>query len=251
MVALIRGGGSLEDLWAFNTEPVAEAIYRSQVPVVCGVGHEPDVSIADYVADLRVATPSHAAQMLWTDRDTLRQAVDRLELDLSRAYLELVGGHEQELLQLRRALAWLSPEKRLNRNVERVRSLALRLERLGRAHFESHRERAVRWSGRLDRAFGPQDVERTQARLETLAGRMGKAADRQVQDKDRALEFLRASLDALNPEAPLARGYSLVKIDRTGAFLRDPSEVVDGDRLDIRVREGNIAARVEKRSTEG
>lgn len=251
VVVLIRGGGSLEDLWAFNTEPVAEAIYRSQVPVVCGVGHEPDVSIADYVADLRVATPSHAAQVLWTDRDTLRQAVDRLEMDLSRAYLELLGGHEKEVAQLRRALAWLSPAKRLNRNVDRVRSLALRLERLGRAHFESNRERAARWTGRLDRAFGPEEVERGLSGLEGLCERMTKVASRQVEDKERNLQLLRASLEALDPEAPLERGYSLVRIDRTGAFLRDPSEVEHGDRLDIRVREGNIAARVEKQDTQG
>ncbi|WP_018123126.1 exodeoxyribonuclease VII large subunit [Desulfovibrio oxyclinae] len=251
VVVLIRGGGSLEDLWAFNTEVVGEAIYRSRIPVVCGVGHEPDVSIADYVADLRVATPSHAAQVIWKDRDTMLQEVDRLEMDLTRAYLKTLDGHEHELKQLRRALAWLSPVRRLDRSTEQVRSLALRLERLGRAHYESRREQAARWTGRLTRAFGTADVERAVGTLQDYAERMRDASLRRVEDRGRELELAKANLAGLDPEAPLQRGYSLIRIGDDGPFLRSPDEVADGDRLSIRVRDGNLAARVEKEGPEG
>jgi exodeoxyribonuclease VII large subunit len=84
VLVLIRGGGSLEDLWAFNTESVARAVHDSTLPVVCGVGHEIDISIADLVADVRASTPSHAAQLIWPERSTLLQAVDDMELALVR-----------------------------------------------------------------------------------------------------------------------------------------------------------------------
>lgn len=86
VAVLIRGGGSLEDLWAFNTEPVADAIFRARLPVITGVGHEPDVSIADFVADKRAATPSHVAQELWPRREMLAQQLDDLEISLTRSY---------------------------------------------------------------------------------------------------------------------------------------------------------------------
>jgi exodeoxyribonuclease VII large subunit len=120
VLVLIRGGGSLEDLWAFNTEIVANAVFESTLPVVCGVGHEIDTSIADLVADVRAATPSHAAQLLWPERTTLLQTVDDLELALTRSidrHLEQAAGRLRAMSQ---ALSWLSPARRLERMVERL-----------------------------------------------------------------------------------------------------------------------------------
>lgn len=115
VAVLIRGGGSLEDLWAFNTEPVADAIFRSTVPVVCGVGHEVDFSIADYVADKRVATPSHAAQELWPRRETMMQAVDELETGLVRSFENFLDLRDSRLETLKKGLTWLSPARRIER----------------------------------------------------------------------------------------------------------------------------------------
>jgi exodeoxyribonuclease VII large subunit len=120
VVVRIRGGGSLEDLWAFNTEPVAEAVYRSGLPVVCGVGHEVDTSIADLVADVRAATPSHAAQLLWPERGALMQRVDVLEQGLVAAAGGLLERREAALGQMEKALRWLSPAQRLARMEERL-----------------------------------------------------------------------------------------------------------------------------------
>ncbi len=115
VIVLIRGGGSLEDLWAFNTEIVAEAMVRSAIPVVTGVGHEPDVTIADFVADKRFSTPSAVAAGLWPLRADLMQAVDGLEADLKRAFSALLERKQARLAELRRGLAWLSPVQRLAR----------------------------------------------------------------------------------------------------------------------------------------
>jgi exodeoxyribonuclease VII large subunit len=242
VAVLIRGGGSLEDLWAFNTEEVADAIHRARLPVLTGVGHEPDVTIADFVADRRAATPSHAAQELWPRRETLAQRVDSLELALSRAYAGWLQGKGASFEQLRRALAWLSPVHRLERMEDRHRALLSRLDAAGRAAHRRPRGVLAASVDRLGRAWGPDRVDRAGRELTQLCRRMERAAVALHEARGRDLALLSAGLRGLDPEGPLERGYSLVRIGRTGAFLRDPKEVTPGDALDIRVRDGHVAA---------
>ena len=265
VAVLIRGGGSLEDLWAFNTEPVAEAIFRARLPVVSGVGHEPDVTIADLVADRRAATPSHAAQELWPRRETLAQRVDTLEMGMQRAYAGWLSRKAARFEHLRKGLTWLSPVRRLERMEDAFGALLTRLEdagsdlifnnvmdvrayadRLGRS-FGPHRldaagREAAALGRRLDRAFGPGRMDEAGREAAGLLRRMNGAMARLAERRERGLELAGTALRGLDPEAPLARGYSLVRIGRTGGFLRDPSEVAPGDALDIRVRDGRVAA---------
>lgn len=115
LIVLIRGGGSLEDLWAFNTRPVVEAIVNSQVPVLCGVGHEVDVSLADLAADVRAATPSHAAQLLLKERRELAQRLDELDIDLYSAIQARLQELEHILAVQERGVYLLSPASRLEK----------------------------------------------------------------------------------------------------------------------------------------
>ena len=249
VAVLIRGGGSLEDLWAFNTEPVADAIYRARVPVVSGVGHEPDVSIADFVADKRVATPSHAAQELWPRRETLAQKVDDLDMTMGRAYTNWLVGKGAGFEHLRKALIWLSPERKLERVEDNFLSLLARLDGAGQDHYFDCASEATRYVGRLDRAFGPESLDGLGSDVMSLAHRMEQGARRLGDSKAHDLELLSTALHGLDPEAPLERGYSLVRIERTGEFLRDPKGVTPGDALDIRVRDGRVAAIVADKKT--
>ncbi|MFW5836735.1 MAG: exodeoxyribonuclease VII large subunit, partial [Desulfovibrionaceae bacterium] len=127
VIILIRGGGAAEDLSAFNTEEVARAVADSPTPVVAGVGHEIDHTLADMAADVRAATPSHAAQLLWPERAELAQDVDRLDLALRRAFLALVESRRARLETLHRGLRWLSPSARLVRLQGDFEGLARRL----------------------------------------------------------------------------------------------------------------------------
>ena len=242
VAVLIRGGGSLEDLWAFNTEQVADAIFNARVPVISGIGHEPDVSIADFVADRRVATPSHAAQELWPRRETLAQKVDVLDMALGRAYANWLLGKGARLKHLRKALLWLSPDRRIERMEERFSSLLARLGGAGWQHYFDCSLDVTQYIGRLDRAFGPDSLDWLGSEVSSLAGRMGSAANRFAESKERDLELLSRALHGADPEAPLERGYSLVRVERTGEFLRDSKEVTPGDALDIRVKQGRVAA---------
>jgi exodeoxyribonuclease VII large subunit len=250
VIVLIRGGGSLEDLWAFNTEVVADAIHRARLPVITGVGHEPDVSIADFVADRRAATPSHAAQELWPRRETLAQRVDSLEMSLGRAYAGWLLGKGTAFEQLRKALVWLSPARRLERMEDRLLALMPRLEAAGRGVFDRRVHDLSVCAERLGRTFGPRRVDRVQEELGELARRLHRAAHDLSDTRERELALLGAALRGLDPEAPLQRGYSLVRIQRTGGFLRDPKQVTPGDALDIRVRDGRVTAVVAQASAQ-
>ncbi len=265
VAVLIRGGGSLEDLWAFNTEEVADAIFRARLPVVTGVGHEPDVSIADFVADKRAATPSHAAQELWPRRETLAQKVDALDLSLGRAYAGWLSGKEGAFEHMRKALVWLSPARRLERMEDRFSALMARLEGAGLDHFFGCAERAVRTAEGLDRAYGPQRPMGLGREVAGLAGRLNRAFGPQRVDRmagdvaglgrlldkggrtasegaAQRLAVLETALRGLDPEGPLERGYALVRVAGTGEFLCDPRRVTKGDALDITVRDGRVAA---------
>lgn len=273
VAVLIRGGGSLEDLWAFNTEPVADAIFRARIPVITGVGHEPDVSIADFVADKRAATPSHVAQELWPRRELLAQKLDDMDMALNRAYANWLLTKGASFEHLRKALVWLSPERKLERMEDQFSTLLTRLDDAGQDHFynklmdaKSFTERLERAYGpermdgfahetasltrRIDRAFGVQTVDGVASETAGLLERMQQAMARMNDNKDRDLELATTVLSGLNPEAPLERGYSLIRIERTGEFLRDPKEVTSGDALDIRVMNGRVAAVVTDEKTD-
>ncbi|WP_319542405.1 exodeoxyribonuclease VII large subunit [uncultured Pseudodesulfovibrio sp.] len=242
VAVLIRGGGSLEDLWAFNTEPVADAIYRARLPVVSGVGHEPDVSIADFVADKRVATPSHAAQELWPRRETLAQKLDVLDMGLGCAYANWLLGKGTDFEHLRKALVWLSPERRLERMEDQFTSLSARLQGAGLDHFHDHVDGVVRITDRLNRTFGMAQMDGLAAEVAGLAHRLTQGAHRFSEGKAQEFSLLQTALHGLDPEGPLERGYALVRVNRTGEILRDPKGVTKGDGLDIRIKGGSVNA---------
>lgn len=250
VAVLIRGGGSLEDLWAFNTEPVADAIFRARLPVITGVGHEPDVSIADFVADRRAATPSHAAQELWPRRERLAQQLDDLEMGMSRAYANWLLGKDAAFGHLRKALFWLSPQRKLDRARDRFSALLTRLEDAGHDHFHNKLRDYLSLAKRLERAHGPERTTAPAKDTAVLLRRMQTAMARLAENSDRDLELATATLSGLDPQAPLERGYSMVRIKRTGGFLRDPKEVTPGDALAITVKAGQVAAVVSDDDTQ-
>jgi len=244
VLVLIRGGGSLEDLWAFNTPEVAGAIFASPLPVVTGVGHEVDVTIADMVADVRAATPSHAAQLLWPERAQLTQRLDDLEMAARRGMARLVAMRERELVALARGLAWLSPRQRLARLDEAFAGAAARLMRAGNGWLGNFAARLDAVAAKMVGQYGPHSLEARDEALSRRAERLGNAFRFFLAGRENRLELAAAELVGLDPMGPLARGYSLTTLERTGKFLRRAGDARPGDNLSIMVYAGRVKAQI-------
>ena len=244
VLLITRGGGSLEDLWAFNEEVVARAIAASRVPVVSAVGHEIDFSIADFVADLRAATPSAAAELLTqafvVSRATVAEASRRAAWLVRRRLEDWAA----DVAEMERRLAWLHPRRQLADRFQRLDEAVVALGRLARRGLLEQRQR-YRTAGRRWLAARPSSALslRRRALLESrrripLAVRQGLAGFRQ------RLGQATASLRLLSPDNILDRGYSITFLEKTGKVIRSPQEVSAGDRLQTRVQGGVVSSLV-------
>lgn len=221
VIIAARGGGSLEDLWAFNEEIVARAIATSETPVISAVGHETDFTIADFVADLRAPTPSAAAETVSATRLELSSRLDGLHRRLAQSMKLLLHVKRTELQRLAARRAFVDAETRLRVYLQRLDELQVRLVRSLPLLMERERERLQLW-GRDLRAGLDRRLERLRSRVEGLARR----------------------LEAYSPLAVLDRGYAIVT-DPRRQVVRHPGQVEPGERLEIRVTGGEFAARKE------
>ncbi len=244
VVIVSRGGGSAEDLWAFNDEGVARAIAACRVPVVSGVGHEVDVTIADLVADVRAATPSNAAELVVPERETLFREVQSLERRLSQALDNRVGSLR---LGLERLLRPLYGTRRLLAPIhERVAELHRRLMRQDpRSVLRRDQRLLATLTARL-RDAGRLPMRRRRDRLIALRFTLHGRGRPMVREARAAYAERCAQLDALSPLRVLERGYAIALHESTGRAVRSESEVEDGDRLRVRVFEGEFGAKVER-----
>lgn len=246
VVVLIRGGGSLEDLWAFNTEEVARAVYESPIPVLAGVGHEVDHSIADMIADERAATPSHAAQLLWPERTQLVQETDELEFRLLGAITRRMDSLETALAQQERGLGWLSPASRLAEREHRLSGLLGRLQTAGAQIPQRIDAQLCRMEDRLFRANGMDRVERLEFLMDGLSDRLVRGVHASTSRNTAAVEGLEARLAGADPTAPLNRGFALVRATgqnsgQDGAhFIRAAGDVQAGNGLELIFRDGAV-----------
>ena len=219
VVILARGGGSLEDLWSFNDERVVRAVVRHPVPVICGVGHEVDVTLADFAADVRAPTPSAAAELVVPDRTELTAGLMQLEHRARSLALRALSGSRAELLAEGRALERLRPAAQLAQARERAGYLLDRATRAVQGGLARRRDDESRLAGRLYPLAG--------ARL--ALGRGG-------------LERNFASLTALGPQATLDRGYAVVRRRSDSRIVRAPDEAPAGQQLIVQVARGEFAA---------
>jgi exodeoxyribonuclease VII large subunit len=239
VLLLVRGGGSLEDLMAFNDEGLARAIAASPIPVVSGVGHETDFSIADFVADLRAPTPTGAAQLATPERGELSQHLDHLNRRRIQARRRHLDALAQRLDSLARRLR--HPAQRLAAQRQHLDHLGNRLRLAQRAYQERGERRVAHLRDRLAAARpDPDALRETVARLRFALAR----AWRQHPERNR-LASLRANLEHLNPRAVLERGYSITR-DARGHVVRDGGLLAEGERLDLVFAQGEASARVTK-----
>lgn len=244
LIIVGRGGGSIEDLWAFNTEEVARAIRASAIPIISAVGHEKDWTIADYVADMRAATPTAAAEIIARlEADALR-SVEELTLRLAHGVGAQLAEAHARLREVVSSPAFTDVETRLRDSGERLRAAEHALENAARRMLEQKRRKLET----LTRTLSPA---RTARRASVAASRLAVARERlvavmraNIEDERGRLAVAVASLDALSPLDVLARGYAIVETER-GQIVRRTEDVLRGSRVRVRLRRGALRCVVE------
>lgn len=218
VIVVGRGGGSLEDLWAFNEEVVARAIFASKIPVVSAVGHEPDVTISDFVADLRAPTPSGAAELIVPDSAELRLQLDRQMERLDHAVRKQLAETRTRTAVLAERLGRYAPAQYAAEQRRRVELLEMRLTQAMQHRLRECRSQLVRRSEQLTRL---RVLDRQSARLSAYAGR----------------------LQALSPLSVLARGFSVVT-DSAGNLVTDSRQLASGDMVKVQLASGSAQAQI-------
>jgi exodeoxyribonuclease VII large subunit len=246
LILVTRGGGSLEDLWAFNEEVVARAIFESALPVVLAVGHEIDFTISDFVADVRAATPSAAAEIITESVFASREFVADAPMRLRQIVRQRFKRDTENFDSLAGRLARRHPRRRLDEFLQRLDDLQSGLLRCAK---QGAKERRVAWYNLATRLLRVRPARLLKQRRELLkAGRhrLHELAQVHLRNWQNLFSAAEAQLRLLGPEQVLARGYSITMDAATGTVLREAAEVKAGERLKTRLKTGEIFSRAEK-----
>ncbi|HEX4300811.1 MAG TPA: exodeoxyribonuclease VII large subunit [Gammaproteobacteria bacterium] len=246
VLILARGGGSLEDLWAFNEEPVARAIRACRIPLVSGVGHEIDFTIADFTADLRAPTPSGAAELVTPDSSEWQRRLAQREEQLHRSQLRLLQDLHRRLDWCSERLRQLHPSRILRDRSQRLDELQLRLGRCARTHLRHERSRLAGLQAALY-AHGPlQQLRRASDQLTAFDVRLRSAARARMTQVANRLALSARALDAVSPLATLNRGYAIVSDAASGTSMSHVSAVRPGQTVHTRLADGTFTAEVKQ-----
>lgn len=240
VLLLVRGGGSLEDLWAFNEIQVAEAIRTSSLPIVAGIGHEVDVTISDLVSDLRAPTPSAAAELATPDTSSLQRRVDEAKRSLARTQSQRLAALTQQLAQNNARLYLRHPENRLREQAQRVDDLDQRLLRAVQQQWQKNAASVQSTTARLSAHSPALKLARLDDRVLGLTARLHNAANRQHASAAARFELLARTLHSVSPLAVLDRGYAIVsKNDKPVTHV---GSVLPGEEIKARLANGEIQA---------
>jgi exodeoxyribonuclease VII large subunit len=244
VLILARGGGSLEDLWAFNDERLARAIVASAIPLITGIGHEIDFTIADFAADARAPTPSAAAELAVPDAEEWLNAFVRFGARLRRGMRRRLEVHRERLRWLTGRLDQVSPAARLGAQAQRLDELEQSLVRALRRRLRERRER-LRWlAGRAAQVSPSTRLAQQRLRLESLDQRLNRAWRQAFNSRLDQLRPLVRTLNAVSPLATLERGYAIVSLEG-GEILRNAAYAKPGTIIEARLAKGRVRAKVE------
>lgn len=239
-----RGGGSLEELWAFNEEMVARAIRASNIPVISAVGHETDFTIADFAADMRAATPTAAAELAAPHAGELRQHLEHLQSRMGKSLRLIVGKAKERWQHAARSPYFTQPRRALLAQAERLDRLRDRLMFRAQTQRGRAQERLARLSGRLAAACPAEQAVYARQRLAASSRALELAMGGTLRGARQQFAAIVRHLDALSPLKVMARGYSLVYDEHEQRLIRSTREVQPGDLVRVRLTDGRLDCQV-------
>jgi exodeoxyribonuclease VII large subunit len=241
VLLLARGGGSLEDLWAFNEEVVARAIFDCPIPVVTGIGHEVDVTIADFVADQRAPTPTAAAELVSPDQQEWRQRLQQLQTRLQRTVVQDLESRQQQLRYLSTRLP--HPGRQVEERLQRLDELELRRQH-AMQHTLRHRGAEVNMLQQRLQKFSPlQRLAQYRLQNQNLGQRLQAALHHQLGKQQQQLQHLVRELETVSPLATLSRGYAIVTAS-DDKILRNAADIKAGEEIHTRLARGRLVSTV-------
>jgi exodeoxyribonuclease VII large subunit len=244
VLILARGGGSLEDLWAFNEEMVARAIYASKIPIIAGVGHETDVTIADFVADLRAATPSAAAEHATPDQQQWLNKFNELEARLQQNLHRQLRQQQQKIDWLTGRIQQQHPQQKLSRSQQRLAELELNLKKAVQLRLTNSRKIVEIQTARLWQQTPMSAIRHNQQQQAYLSERLVSAAKACLKHNKQRLLNASQTLHAVSPLATLNRGYALVTEQASGQIVSSTEQIKIGDKLLTRLAKGHFTSQV-------
>lgn len=248
LILVTRGGGSLEDLWAFNEEIVARAIFHSELPVISAVGHEIDFSISDFVADLRAATPSAAAEIITEGIFSSCQFVSEAGQHLVELVRMRLNDKREDLEQTTQRLKRLHPRRRLNDSLQLLDDLQTSLSRCVRSGVRRHRTALDHLANRFSRVRPALVLKHRSEVFAQTDQRLHEVVRHQWREAQNRLGLLDARLRLLGPEQVLGRGYSITRDAESGAIVRDVRNTRAGQVVKTRLKTGEITSRIEPKA---
>ena len=241
-----RGGGSLEDLWAFNDERLARAIADCPIPIISAVGHEVDITITDFVADVRAATPSGAAEIVVPNRDDWLHRLSVLAARVARIGQRSLEDRAQQLDWLGRRLMSHSPAATLQRQKNGLREIRGRLAAAMRRRLLLQNSQAQALTATLRQLSPALSVQRSLSHLAELRQRLAASTNRHLSDTNHRVALLGRALHSVSPLATLDRGYAIVKVESTGEVLTDAAKADAGQDIRALLSRGELIATVKK-----
>ncbi len=239
-----RGGGSMEDLWAFNNEALARAIYHSPIPVISAVGHEIDHTICDFVADQRAPTPSAAAEMASPDHAVWQQQLQQIKQRLARSALNQITPRQQQLSWLRQRLR--HPQQLIIEQSQQIDDREQQLNRLIKQTINQKQQQLEWLTARIQQKSPSHQLAHYQHHFEQLRERLNNSGKQQLSERKQRLRQQAHQLNAVSPLATLSRGYSIVTDPQDGTVIQSSEQVNAGDKINIQLNKGRISATIEQ-----